>query len=266
MAIAKEKIIELLKDHDNQEDVKKFASYILRLVLDMKYGKPKNYWVQNRTEAEMADLFKRVAKEGLVFDGVNITLQSTGISYNYVAFRNKMLLVYPESKIDLALVYEGDKFSAKKKDGKVFYDHEIANPFGQKDEDIKGGYCIIKNKRGEYLETMSPEEIEKHRKVAKTDYIWRSWFREMCKKTIIKKACSQHFRDVFAGMEKEDNRAYELENPVNIDLKWKQEIDEIQDVEALRSYYLENKGRGKEFDEYITIRKKQLTKQPNETA
>lgn len=255
----KDKIIELLKDHPVKEEVEKFAAYIVRLYFDEKNGKRKNYWLQNKKEPEMADLFRRVAKDGLVFDGESITLISTGISYNYQAYKNKMLNAYPESKIDVSLVYKEDQFEVGKISGAVEYTHKVANPFAQKDGDIIGAYCVIQNKRGEFLTTMSPEDIAKHRKVAKTDYIWAAWFKEMCMKTVIKKACRTHFKDMYENIEAIDNENNDITIPVTIDLKWKQEIDDLKDIEELRSYYMENKGRGKDFDLYISKRKNQLT-------
>lgn len=258
MPIKKEKIIELL---DNCEHSEQFASYIVRLQFDTdKSGKLKNYWLSNRTESEMVDLFNRVKEDGLVFDGKHITLQSTGVSYDYVAYKNKMLLAYPESKIDLSLVYKDDTFSVAKESGSVIYTHVVANPFNQVENDIIGGYCIIKNKRGEFLTLFSNEDIEKHRKIAKTDYIWQDWFTEMAKKTIIKKAVKQHFADVYEHIESIDNDNYSLENPLELDIKWKQEIDDITTIEDLKSYYEANKGQGKDFDKYISIRKEQLSK------
>ena len=252
-------IIELLKDY-NSEDVEKFSSYCIRLLLekDKKTGKQKNFWIQNKSDEEMARLFKRVAKDGLVFDGVNITLQSTGISYNYIAYKNKMLLAYPESIIDVSLVYQGDEFRLAKESGGILYTHNIDNPFSQNEQSIIGGYCVIKNKRGEFITLLSKADIDKHRKVAKTDYIWKNWFKEMALKTLIKKACKQHFMDVYQNIENNDNDNYELDNPIELDLKYKKEIDEIKTIPALKKYWEENKGKGKEFDNYIIIRKKQI--------
>jgi len=255
----KSKIIDLLKDH-NKEDAEKFAAYIIRLTQekDKQTGKPKNPWILNRTEIEMAELFRRVANEGLVFDGIDITLQSTGISYNYQAYKNKMLLAYPESKVDVSLVYKGDEFSVAKESGSVIYSHKISNPFTQKAEEIIGGYCVIQNKRGEFLTVMSPDDIAQHRKVAKTDSIWKQWPKEMALKTIIKKACGKHFKDIYKNIEEMDNDNYDLEIPLSLDLKWKQEIEAISDLETLRVYWMENRGRGKEFDKYVTMRKDQI--------
>lgn len=257
----KEEIIELLKDQ-NQEQAETFASYCIRLLMDRnkKTGAIVNPWMQSKTAESMAILFKRVAKDGLVFDGVHITLQSTGISYDYVAYKNKMLLAYPESKIDVNLVYEGDTFNVTKESGAVIYSHNIGDPFNRKEENIKGGYCVIQNKRGDFLTILSKEEIDKHRKVSKMDYIWQQWFAEMAMKTLIKKACKQHFADVYENIEQIDNDNYDLELPLGIELTVKQEIEGIKTIEELRAYYEKNKGKGKDFDKAISIKKAELSK------
>ena len=184
-----------------------------------------------------------------------MTLQSTGINYDYVAYKNKMLLAYPESQVDLALVYKGDEFEVKKESGKVEYTHKITQPFGN--SEIVGGYCVIRNKRGEFLTILNASEIEKHRKLAKQDYIWANWFKEMALKTVIKKACKQHFADIFTSIEEVDNENYNLDNPLGLDVKWKSEIDAIETKEELLAYYAKNKGKGKEFDSYIAIKANQ---------
>lgn len=254
----KEEIIKLLEDY-NQEQVENFSAYCVRLQIEKdRQGQLKNKWMQGKTAEQMAILFKRVAKDGLVFDGVHITLQSTGISYDYIAYKNKMLLVYPESMVDVNLVREGDDFKVAKEMGSVVYSHNIADPFGNKP--ILGGYCVIKNKRGEFLTLLSKEEIDKHRKVAKTDFIWQQWFAEMAMKTLIKKAVKQHFADVYENIETIDNDNYDLEQPIGLELKLKQEIEKIKTLPELAKYYAKNKGKGKDFDKAISLKKEELSK------
>ncbi len=255
----KETIVSLLKDY-SQEQVEKFAAYCVRLFNEKdKTGKLKNPWMQKKTADQMAELFRRVNKDGLVFDGEHITLQSTGISYDYVAYKNKMLLTYPESLVDVSLVYTGDTFSFAKDSGKVSYSHTIADPFNQKDSDVIGGYCIIKNRRGEFFTPLSKLDIDKHRKAAKTDFIWKAWFKEMALKTVIKKACKQHFADIFQSIEENDNENYDLENPLTLDLKYKSEIDSIKSMQELTEYWNLHKGQGADFAKYVSMRKDQLT-------
>lgn len=253
----KNEIIKVLSDLDCKQEVEQFASYCQRLILEKtKDGRVKNTFIQSKKAEDLAQLFRRVLNTGLFFDGKHVTLQSTGISYDYVAYKNKMLLVYPESRIDMAVVNEGDEFSFSRENGKIHYKQTISNPFAQ--ENIIGAYCVVKNSRGEFLTLLNKEEIEKHRKVAKTDFIWKAWFKEMVLKTVIKKACKYHFDDVFTEIETIDNDNYDLDNPLELDLKYKQEIDDLDTAEELQAYYLTNKGLGKDFDAYVTKRNKEL--------
>ena len=158
-----------------------------------------------------------------------------------------MLLAYPESKVDVSLVYQGDDFSVAKESGSVVYSHNIKNPFDRKEADIIGGYCVIQNRRGEFLTIMSKEDIEKHRKTAKTDYIWRQWFIEMALKNSYQEKLLSNISDVFEKIEDTDNENYSLENPLELNLEHKKAIDDITTIEDLKSYYEANKGQGKDF-------------------
>lgn len=205
-----QKIIQLIWE-ENQVNSEKYAQYCVRLSLEKdKDWELKNPWMSKKSDETLATLYKRVASEGLVFDGVHITLQSTGVSYDYVAFKNKMYLVYPETQFDAGLVYKEDEFSFSKNDWKVTYSHKITNPFSQKDQYITGAYAVVRNKRGEYITLLSREDLEKHKKTAKTKYIWDAWYAEMCLKTIVKKACKLHFGDIFTWVEEMDNENYDV--------------------------------------------------------
>jgi len=256
-----------LSEYD-QYHVERYINYCGKLLADNK----QEWWMKKRSEKQLIDYFKAVSRDGLVLDGEDITLISTGVSYNYVAYRNKMLLSYPESVIDLQLVYDGDSFRFKKESGKILYTHEIANPFDDdKEKKIMGGYCIIKNNRGEFLTTLSKAEIEKHRKVAKTDAIWSSWLIEMCLKTVIKKGCKQHFKDIYGNIETIDNENYDLGQPLGITVETKSEIEEIKTLEDLEKYYRanidKNAGVKKDFNKAVSARKAQIEEElKNETS
>lgn len=176
-----------------------------------KDGKLANPWAQGKSEDFWEDCWNKIEKSGLKFDGKHITINTNGVCYDYVAYKNKMLLAYPESKIDVELVYKGDSFAFEKDNGIVTYKHIFTNPFDHKEDNIIGGYCIIKNKRGEFITLLSREEIDKAKRVAQTDNIWKQWYAEMCKKTVIKKAVKFHFDDIYAEIEEEDNKNYDLE-------------------------------------------------------
>lgn len=234
----KNKIIDLLKGH-NIEDVQKFAAYCVRLKNEKNRDQQfKNPWMTQKNEEQLAQLFKRVAKDGLVFDGVHVTLQSTGVSYDYVAYKNKMFLAYPETELDINLVYKDDTFSFKKESGKVQYQHLFGDPFNRDDDKISGGYVVIKNKRGEFLTLLSKNDFDKHRRIAKTDFIWKNWYPEMCLKTIMKKSSKYHFDDIFQGIEELDNENYDIEKDVS-----KSKVEELkyQIAEALEIYQGDDK-------------------------
>lgn len=198
-----ENVKKLLQDF-KKEDVERYIAYMAKLEKDEK-----NKFMQFMTDEKIAEWFRRVASEWLVFDWIHITLLSTWIFYDYVALKNKMLIVYPESVFDIWIVYEWDDFSFSKKDWKVFYNHKIANPFSKKESDIIGAYAIVKNKRWEFITLLSKEDLQKHRETAKTDFIWKSWYTEMCMKTVTKKACKMHFWDIYTNIEEMDNENYD---------------------------------------------------------
>ena len=249
----------LLKDYTAKE-VGDYIYYLTELK-DIKNSKGQrtNTWMDYKKDDWLADKFKQAKKVDELIDGKHVTLLNIGVSYDYVAYKNRMLRVYSDSIIDVQLVYKGDVFSFTKKDGKVNYNHKIANPFGQKDEDIVGGYCVIKNKRGEFLTTLSPKDIAKHRKSARGDAFWQKWFKEMCLKTIIKKGCKTHFDDIFTEMNEEDNKQYDLENDVvNIELEKKQEIEAIDTVPGLTEYYKKQASKPSWLVNLLANRKKEL--------
>ena len=257
-------VFELLTKFDNDK-VERYVNYLNKLSSEVKNNKPKNPWVKQRTSEQLTEYFKAVAMDGLEFDGVHITLQSTGVSYDYVAYKNKMFIAYPESLIDLQIVYKDDSFKFSKESGHVIYKHEIANPFGSKEEDIIGGYCVIKNKRGEFLTTLNKEDFEKHRKVAKTDYIWKQWFVEMCKKTLIKKACKTHFSDEYTNIETLDNTQYDLGQSLDLPIAVKEDLESIDEIKDIGKYYKENAGKyagfSKDFIKACADRKAQIVEE-----
>lgn len=214
----KQKILDILKDF-KKEDVERFASYLVKLSRD-----DKSAFVNKYSEESLCELFRRVEAEWLHFDGIHITLLSTWVFYDYVALKNKMLIVYPETVFDVNIVYKWDTFHFEKNSGKVTYSHKFANPFGNKEDDIIGAYAIVKNKRGEYITLLSSDDLEKHRKTAKTDFIWRAWYTEMCMKTIVKKACKIHFGDIYTNIEEMDNENYDASRVIIPVSAWGEKI------------------------------------------
>ena len=171
-----------------------------------------------------------------------------------------MLLAYPETKMDFGVVYAADSFTSRKESGKVIYTHEYGDPFDQSEDKIIGCYCVIKNNRGEFITMLDKPAIEKHRKVSRSDNIWSAWFVEMVKKTVVKKACKDHFDDVYSQIDEIDNDNYDVENPTEISVEFKGKIDAITDLEILRKAYKDNKA-DKFKIKYIAKRSEQIKKE-----
>jgi len=197
-----------------------FINYLKQLEAEKKQNDNKewvikNTWFFNKsfTEEVVIDLFNKVAKDNIFIDGDSITLGNNfgkiSVTYNFQAYKNLVLNIYPESIIDIQLVYKDDDIFFKKDSGKVIYEHTITDPFAVKKE-IIGAYCVIKNKRGEFLETINKDDIVKFKAVAKTKTMWNEWEGEMVKKSIIKRACKTHFKDIVQNVDEIDNENYDL--------------------------------------------------------
>jgi len=261
------KIKELLKDY-NQEDVKIFASYIQELLdeKDKDSGKMKNGHMAFKTEDFIANCFMKVNQQWLTFDWKHITLQSTWISYDYVAYKNKMIQLYPETKIDIALIYKWDDFSFSKESGKVIYSHKINNPFDRKDDLIQGWYVVIKNSRGEFLTLLSKADIEKHKASSKMQNVWKNWYPEMCMKTLMKKWCATHFKDEFTSIEEQDNENFDVDVVQPEVRNYIEEINKIDTLTDLVAYHKANEGKWKELVAHLTRRKNEIIAQKAKDA
>lgn len=257
MSLEPDKIKALLID-SNKVHVEKYIAHLkdLEAATDNN-GKLKNPWLKHRTSTELANYFKRIEAINLEFDGKHITLQSTGISMDYIACKNKVLLVYPETKITHGLVYKDDDYNFYESDFKVKYHINHAKPFDARDEDIIGAYCIISNKRGEFLKTLDKDQIAKHRKAAKTDMIWKGWFGEMVLKTVIKKCCKTCLDDVLDDIEAIDNDNIDLDQPIDVDLGLKDLVEQTQTIEALTALYNDKKPSGDDI-KLFTARKEAI--------
>jgi hypothetical protein len=260
------KVQEGLKNF-NDIEVDIYISYLKKIESekDKTTQQLKNKWFAYFTDEQAMSIYKKVSVDDLFIDGETITLQFKGsvtVSYNYQAYKNKLLKIYPETLFDIQNVYEGDIFDFRKENGKVFYSHKIIDPFG----DIKkiiGCYCIIKNKRGEFIETLNKTEISKMRNVAKTQAIWNVWEGEMTLKSVIKRACKRHFNDVIVNIEIIDNENYVLEN-VSIDSEISNEIEMAISLEDLGLVYDKYKESEKidepTFIKLLTAKKIELKK------
>jgi len=205
---------DLLNDAESYQDIKIsiFCKYLEELKADKK-----NSWIQYIKNEDLKFHFKKIYAEGLNIDGDIVSFTYRGklmISLTYKAYKNLVLMKYPETKFDIQLVKENDKFEVKKESGKVFYTHEIADPFN--DTKVIGAYCIIKNKKGECIETMSLAELEKIKSKATMKYIWNEWENEMYLKSISRRACKRHYYDITANLDRMDNENFDLDQRITV--------------------------------------------------
>jgi recombinational DNA repair protein RecT len=254
----------LLIDYE-KEKVNVFVNYIefLKKELD-KDNKAKNWWLSKVTKEEFANAFVKVASTGLFIDGDTVTLtyrKQLLITYDYHAYQNKILAAYPETKFDFGIVHEGDTFTISKESGKVIYSHKIANPFA-KDNEIIGAYGVIKNNKGEFIETINLDDIDKMRKSSTMGFIWNTWFARMVLKSVIKRLCAVHFKDLVKEIEVQDN---ELNDPTRaeFDESLLLAIDEATTEDELGKIYNANISKvpeKKQFIELLTKRKLEIKK------
>ena len=207
----------LLNRKQPENKVTVYIKYLKQLETQKdKDGKIEAWWyAKNMTNQIATDLYLKVAIDGLFIDGDTITIgykKRIILTYNYQAYKNKVLITYPETTFDLQLIYEGDSYYFKKKNGIILYEHDMVNQF-KANRVIEGIYCIIINSRGQFVEFLEKTEIEKMKAVATMKHIWNNWEGEMWKKSVIKRACKTHFYDITSNMDKLDNEDnYDFEN------------------------------------------------------
>lgn len=260
----------VLKDHDSNK-VNDLTIHIESLrTAKNKKGDFACKWFVFLTVEKVVKLFTKATSQGLSIDGRHIVIENRAgkiqLSYDYIAYKNRLLTVYPEAKIDFGVVYKDDDFSIAKKDGKIFYSHKINSPFNNDDDQIIGVYCVIKINTGEFFITLDCNEIKQLRKKATTDCIWASWYKDMCIKSAIKKIVSKHFDDIYRDINEDDNETINLENPIDIEIELKQQVEKIEELEELTKFYhdklpnIENKNS---FIKILSIRKEFIITRDN---
>lgn len=254
----------LLQDYDSDK-VNVFIGYLGLLKAEKnKDNTVKNWWLPKISKNELANAFIKVASTGLFIDGDTVTLtfrKQLIITYDYHAYQNKILMTYPETIFDFGLVYDGDEFSVRKESGKVIYSHKSANPFAKSDA-IIGAYGVIKNSKGEFIETLNNDDISKMRQSSTMGFIWNTWYDRMVLKSVIKRICSTHFKDIIKDIEVTDNETSEpIRAEINETLLLA--IDEAETTEQLTAIYNSNVSavsNAKAFIEILAKRKKEILK------
>ena len=168
------------------------------------------------------------------------------VDKNWLIFLKKIY-----GKFDLQIVCEKDTFDFRKENGEIKYTHILGNPFSNNKKTI-GAYCIIKNERGQFIEVLNMNEISKMKNVAKTKNIWNTWEDEMILKSVIKRACKRHFKDIVVNIENLDNENYNLE-AVDIEYKIQEEIENAKNIEGLTKVYNIYKSKTKDQKGFLSL-------------
>jgi len=188
-------------------EVEKFLNYVNgeRHKESDKDKKP----VTNNTDKSLLSMALKFWRMGLTIDGVNVVIAGNNMAMvTYHGYKNTVLRVYPETEIDMQIVREGDTFNLAKESGSIVYSHTISDPFGNKP--IVGAYAVIKNKRGEFVETLNRSDFEAMKDGSKQKYLWTSWESEFWLKSVLKRACKRHFNDIVEDIDKNDNEDFGL--------------------------------------------------------
>lgn len=254
----------LLTDYD-QNKVDIYLAYLEQLKVEPKSGGGlRNPWAKNISNDQWVNAFKKVYETGLTIDGDSVTLgyrKKLVVVYDYHAYKNKILLAHPETRFDFQLVYEGDEFSFKKESGHIIYSHTIAEPFKIK-RNLIGAYGIMKNNKGEFIESINTDDIDKFKNTSEMKFIWDTWHDRMVLKSIIKRICAIHFKDLVKQIEDQDN---EFNNPDNalIPAEVQEAIDNAKTTEELtelyKKYYAKSESK-KAFLDLLGKKKKELLK------
>ncbi len=187
----------------------KIMAYIQGEIKSDMGKEEKKRQVSRNTIDQLYTMIFKFWNMGLAVDGVNVVITGKGMAMvTFNGYKNKVLATYPETEFDIQLVREGDTFNVSKESGSVVYSHQINDPFDQENKPIIGAYVVFKNKRGEFIETLSRTDFDKMKDASKQSWLWGQWESEFFLKSVIKRACKRHFFDVVEEIDKIDNDQY----------------------------------------------------------
>lgn len=144
----------------------------------------------------------------LVKYGNNATLQ-----IGYRGFVHKIQEHLKDCDFHYKAIFEGDTFKVDTKDGYDAYEHEIADPFNDNIDKLKGVYVAISYAKGDKkyqaVTVMSKNMINKVKSKAKQTFIWDEWYIEKAIVACIKRASKVHFAGIkeLADMVNFDNKS-----------------------------------------------------------
>lgn len=214
--LIKNNLLERFKELEQIEQVEQSIAYVSKMI-GTKKKDDKGNWVPkyNFNQGWLIVAIGECIEAGFGLDGINYVISGNSMYMpTYHAFKNKIYKVYPESQIDIQIIREDDEYSFAKESGSVIYTHSISDPFKSNESNIIGAYCVIRNKRGEFLETLNQTDFNKMKNSSKNPRLWDKWLSEFWKKSVIKRACKTHFHDITTTLEEQDNKVIGIKEMV----------------------------------------------------
>lgn len=133
---------------------------------------------------------------GLDINGRDLQYVGRGFMVTKDGFKNAVISKYPKAKMDIQIVYKDDTLTYERNDSGVTYKYSAANPFVKKEVVGAFGFINTNDENNiQIFETLNMDEIDAMKASAKTDFIWKKWFDEMVRKSMIKRVCKRLFND-----------------------------------------------------------------------
>ncbi len=136
------------------------------------------------------------------------------LEVDYRGFIYKMEQVLTDFNWKVAFVHKEDEFELWSENDNDFYKHKIKSPFAEA-KDAMGIYFAftytVNGQKCSRIEKAPMADILKAKAAAKSKNVWDTWFSEMGKKFIIRRACKGRFNknEEIAQLVDYDNKDYE---------------------------------------------------------
>lgn len=131
----------------------------------------------------------------LVPYGNAVTLQ-----IGYRGYLAKIKEIYPDADFTVEPIYKGDELKVWHDEDGAHYSLEKNNVFASGEQDFEGVLFAVKyTDNGRLVSKVVPvpkERIDRARKAAKQDFVWRSDYIEKAKAAAIKNACKNMFASI----------------------------------------------------------------------
>lgn len=186
------------------------------------------------------------------------------LEVDYRGFIYKMDQVLTDFNWKVAFVHEEDEFEVWNENENDIYKHKVKNAFA-KSEDAIGIYFAfsytVNGQKCSRIERAPMADILKAKAAAKSKNVWETWFSEMGKKFIIRRACKGRFNknEEIAKLVDFDNKDYDAVKDVTPVKPVITNLPDISPVFAEEPVQLDIEDAIKEqevggFDLYMKIR------------